>query len=279
MRLGQELHGGKNLGAFETKPLIVKLGGSVITDKRRRFAVKRAAIRRLSRELAAARGPLVVVHGGGSFGHPLASKYGIAAGYKEKSQLMGFSLTHRAMEKLNAHVVDALQKAGIPAVPIQPSACTVVSDGRIEFMELTSVRKMLELGLVPVLYGDAVSDQVKGMSIVSGDQLAVHLARELDATHVILGVDVDGVFIGDPKVRKGAKLVRTITPTNWPEVIKSLGEVGKLDVTGGMANKVRELLTLTEYGIEAEIVNVTKPNVLRRAILGERGLGTRITAG
>ncbi|MFQ6130038.1 MAG: kinase, partial [Candidatus Hadarchaeaceae archaeon] len=70
------------------KPLIVKFGGSVITDKRRRFAVKQATLRRLARELAAAKGPLVLVHGGGSFGHPMASKYKIAEGYRNNRQLM-----------------------------------------------------------------------------------------------------------------------------------------------------------------------------------------------
>lgn len=259
------------------RPLIVKLGGSVITDKSKKFTVRSAVLHRLCRELTAARGPLVVVHGGGSFGHPLASEYGIAAGYKEERQLMGFSLTRRAMEKLNAQVIDALQEAGIPAVSVQPSACAVVRDGRIESMELTPVRKMLDLGLVPVLYGDAVVDAVKGMSILSGDQLTVHLACELDAARVVVGIDVDGVFTADPKLQKKAKLVQKITPANWPEVVKSLGGVGKPDVTGGIANKVRELLTLTGRGIEAEIVNAAKPNVLKRAISGERGLGTIIT--
>jgi isopentenyl phosphate kinase len=144
-------------------------------------------------------------------------------------------------------------------------------------MELTPVRKMLDLGLVPVLYGDAVVDAVKGISILSGDQLTVHLACELDAARVVVGIDVDGVFTADPKLQKKAKLVQKITPANWPEVVKSLGGVGKPDVTGGIANKVRELLTLTGRGIEAEIVNAAKPNVLKRAISGERGLGTIIT--
>jgi len=260
------------------KPLIVKLGGSVITDKRRRFAVKRATLRRLARELAAAKGPLVLVHGGGSFGHPMASKYKIAEGYRNRRQLMGLSLTHRAMEKLNTHIIDALQDVGVPAMAIPPSACAVVEGGRIKSMELAHVRKLLELGLVPVLYGDAVPDLSKGMSILSGDQLIVHLARELGVSRVILGVDVDGVYTVDPKKKRGAKLMRRITLADRAKLMKSLGAAGGKDVTGGMANKVRELLALAERGMEAEIVNATKPGTLRRAILGERGLGTRVVA-
>lgn len=260
------------------RPLVIKLGGSVITDKRRKFRVKRVALRRLANELAAAKEPLIIVHGGGSFGHTVASKYNIAKGYENERQLMGFSLTRRAMEKLNAYVIDALKRAGLPAVAVQPSACVIVNDGRIESMELTPVRKLLELGIIPVLYGDAVPDLSKGINILSGDQLAVHLARELKASRVILGVDVDGVYITDPKVHKNAELVRMITPSVWREVAKSIGAAGGPDVTGGMANKVEELLTLTESGVEAEIVNAAKPGILKRAMLGGRGLGTTIKA-
>jgi isopentenyl phosphate kinase len=62
-------------------------------------------------------------------------------------------------------------------------------------------------------------------------------------------------------------------------VEKSLGRPEGPDVTGGIANKIKELLTLVEHGVEAEIVNATKPDVLKRAILGERELGTKITRG
>jgi len=258
-------------------PLIVKLGGSVITDKRKKFAVRRSVLKRLAGELAAAKKPLVIVHGGGSFGHPVASKYGIANGYKGKRQLMGLSLTHRAMEKLNSHVIDALQEAGVPAIAIQPSACAAVSDSRIQAMELAPVRKLLELGLVPVLYGDAVPDMSRGMSILSGDQLVVYLARELDAERVIICVDVDGVYTVDPKKRT-TKLIPFITPVSWPRVSRFIRVPQGPDVTGGMANKVRELLTLAEIDVEAEIVNAAKPGILKKAMSGERGLGTRITA-
>jgi isopentenyl phosphate kinase len=215
----------------------------------------------------------VVVHGGGSFGHPVASRYRIAEGYKDKSQLMGLSLTHRAMERLNADVVEALQKAGLPAVAIPPSACAVVSGGEIQSMELAPVRKLLELGIVPVLYGDAVPDLSRGMSILSGDQLVVYLALKLDASRVILGVDVDGVYTANPKEDRKAEIVRRITPAD-EKLIASLGAAEGKDVTGGMGNKVRELVTLAEQGVEAEIINATKPGILRRALQGERGLGT-----
>ena len=259
--------------------MIVKLGGSVITDKRRKFVVRRGVLRRLARELGAANCPLVIVHGGGSFGHPLASKYGLAKGFRGVEQLIGFALTHRAMERLNAHVVDALHRAKIPAVSVQPSACVVVEDGRIKSAELTPLRKLLELGLVPVLYGDVVPDMGKGMSILSGDQLVAKLSRELGVKRVILGVDVNGVYTVDPKIDKKAVLIEEINPSRWSSIEKRSKRGAEVDVTGGMANKVRELLKLVGFGVEAEIVNAMRPGTLERAISGERGLGTRVVVG
>lgn len=260
------------------KPLIVKLGGSVITDKRKPFTIKRSVIKRLARELKDVKGSLVIVHGGGSFGHPLALKYKIADGYHGKDQLMGVSLTHLAMEKLNKYLVEALQKEGIPAIAFQPSACVLSSNGRIKSMELRPLERMLALGLVPVLYGDVVFDVVKGISIVSGDQMVSYLARKLGASRVVFGVDVDGVFTSCPKKDSRAELLRVITPSDVGS-LASVWEGESGDVTGGMRAKVQELLELAKFGIEAEIVNAARPNVLREALLGKRGLGTVVTRG
>jgi len=60
--------------------------------------------------------PLIVVHGGGSFGHPVAKQYGINEGYKDSSQIIGFSKTHQAMTVLNNLVVDSLINQDIPAI-------------------------------------------------------------------------------------------------------------------------------------------------------------------
>lgn len=254
--------------------LIVKLGGSVITDKRKKFSIRWKTIKRLANELAAFKAPLILIHGGGSFGHPVASEYGIDKGYKRKRQLMGFSLTHRAMEKLNSFIIDSLHQAGLPAIAFQPSACFSVENGRIKSAQLEPLRKMLELGLIPVLYGDAVPDLAKGMSILSGDQIAAFLALELGIKRVIFGVDVDGVYTSDPKSNKNARFVPLITPKNWGGI--SCPQKGVMDVTGGIGAKVKELLALAEQGAEAEIINASRPGILKRAIAGEKGLGTRI---
>ena len=254
--------------------MVVKLGGSVITDKEREFSVRRGVLRRLARELRGVEG-MVLIHGGGSFGHPLAKRYGLTGGLRGPRQLRGFAEVRRAMERLNLCVLEELGREGLPAVPVPPSACCVLEGGRIKRMELEPVRRMMELGLLPVLYGDAVVDLKQGVNILSGDRLAVHLALQLGAPRVVLGVDVDGVFTGDPKRDPRAELLRVITPEEWKRRRPSFSSPG-WDVTEGMEGKVRELLELAKRGIEAQIVNASKRGVLGRAVRGDRSLGTLI---
>ncbi|TDA33501.1 MAG: amino acid kinase, partial [Hadesarchaea archaeon] len=121
----------------------------------------------------------------------------------------------------------------------------------------------------------AVVDLKQGVNILSGDRLAVHLALQLGAPRVVLGVDVDGVFTGDPKRDPRAELLRVITPEEWKRRRPSFSSPG-WDVTEGMEGKVRELLELAKRGIEAQIVNASKRGVLGRAVRGDRSLGTLI---
>lgn len=259
--------------------LTIKIGGSVITDKTKKFSIKEEVLERLARELADVSKKFVLVHGGGSFGHPLAMKYDIASGFTSEEQIEGFMKTHSAMERLNSTVLDALRTAGVPSFPIQTSACTTVTNDKILNIETQNLEKLLDLDIVPVLYGDCIPDLEKGMTILSGDQLVASLAQNLEASRVILGVDTDGVYNKDPKKNKNAELLSEITPESWEEISSSIDPSSVDDVTGGMMNKVRVFIDLAEKGIESQIVNAKKKGILKRAIRGDMGIGTRIIKG
>ncbi len=67
---------------------------------------------------------IVIVHGGGSFGHHHAADYGVST-TEGTHDVDGVQAIHGAMCRLNAAVVDALSGAGVPAVPVDPfSAAT-----------------------------------------------------------------------------------------------------------------------------------------------------------
>ena len=70
---------------------IIKLGGSVITDKSKKSFFKTNLMNNLSKEIKKANKKCIIVHGAGSFGHILAKKYKLNNGYKNNSQITGFS--------------------------------------------------------------------------------------------------------------------------------------------------------------------------------------------
>jgi len=262
---------------LSNKPVVLKLGGSVITRKEKPLTPNLSVMKQLAREISqAAVSRLVLVHGGGSFGHPLAKRYSLKEGYRDASQLLGFSKTHQAMVELNKMVVDALIQRNIPAVGLQPSSCVVTKSGRIHFMEDKPLKKLLESEFVPVLYGDTVLDIDLSFSILSGDQLVAYLAVLLNANRIIMGIDEDGLYSGDPKVDSSARLIRHATPQELKNIQQRLQKAKTPDVTGGMLGKIMELMPAVERGVPALIVNAAKPNNVFKALKGEGVVGTLI---
>jgi isopentenyl phosphate kinase len=245
------------------KPTVLKLGGSVITDKEKPLTPNLKAIERLAAEISRAKvSPLILVHGGGSFGHPVAERYNIAGGYVDPSQILGFSQTHLAMTLLNSWVMEALISHNIPAVE-----------------ELKPLKKMLKLGFVPVLYGDAVLDSEKGFAILSGDQLVSSLAIKLGARRIIMGADVDGLYTADPKADSSAQLISHLTLEELKSLKHKIEGSKATDVTGGMLGKIQEVKLAIEHDIETAIVNATKPLRVYKALKGEKVIGTIIEKG
>jgi len=262
------------------KPTVLKLGGSVITDKEKQLTPDLKAVERLADEISRAKIPsLILVHGGGSFGHPVAELYNIAGGYDDPSQILGFSQTHLVMTLLNSWVMEALIRHNIPAVEVNPSSCVVTKAGRIANMELEPLKKMLKLGFVPVLYGDAVLDSEKGFAILSGDQIVSSLAIKLGADRIIMGADVDGLYTADPKADSSANLIENITLEELKSLKHKIEGSKATDVTGGMLGKVQEIKIAIEHDIETVIVNATKPLRVYKALKGEKVTGTIIKKG
>jgi len=257
---------------------VLKLGGSVVTVKDEPMTADHESIRRLAEEIKAAwPTPLILVHGGGSFGHPVAEKYGIADGFISERQLPGYAKTHQAMIALNSIIVDALLDVGLPAISVTPSSFIMTQEGRITSMNLEIIGRLVVRGMLPVLYGDAVLDKKKGFSILSGDQLSVRVAVGMGASRLVFGADVDGVYTSNPKLVADAELIEHLSLENLESYIK-IGKALTTDVTGGMLGKVEETRDAVEAGIEVLICNATKPDFILKALRGEPVTGTVLTA-
>jgi isopentenyl phosphate kinase len=261
----------------EKRPVILKIGGSVITDKNGDLAAKTEIINRLAEEIKHANvGDLIIVHGGGSFGHPTAQKWGLKDGFKEPTQMLGFAETHHVMTVLNGLVMDALVWHEIPAVSVAPSCGFLTENGRIKSSDCTMVERMMRMGFTPVLYGDATLDEKLGFTVLSGDQLVTYLALKFNACKIVMGVDCDGLYDADPKTDKNAKMFQHLSLKELQALQGKLAKPANADVTGGIQGKVSELLPAVEKGIPVSIVNGAKTGRVYKALVGEKVEGTLI---
>jgi isopentenyl phosphate kinase len=242
---------------------VLKLGGSVITEKDRPETVDEPALAAAADAIAGFEGPLVVVHGGGSFGHPHAEAHGLSttAGTHDVAAVMD---VHGAMKALNDAVVDAIQARGVPAVPVHPlSAAARDADGRLTYHP-EAVATMLGEGFVPVCHGDGVAHAGAGVTVLSGDEVVASLAGSLAADRVGLCSTVPGVL------DDAGEVIDRID--SFEAVATHLGGSEATDVTGGMAGKVRALLDLP---VPASIFG---PEALGAFLRGE-AVGTLIDGG
>ncbi len=233
------------------RPVFLKLGGSLITDKRQSEAVRGDVLQRLAQEIAESRRrdptlPLVIGHGSGSFGHFHARQYGTRAGVQSAAEWLGFALTGDAAARLNRAVLSALLEAGIPAWSIQPGAMLRATDGTISRGLADNVNGALARGLVPVLFGDVLLDDQRGGTIASTEEIFTWLLPLLRPRLVVLAGEVDGIYSADPLLEPAATRIPLITPDTLTAIRQGLGGSHGVDVTGGMEAKVQQALAMVE---------------------------------
>ncbi len=251
--------------------ILVKLGGSVITDKSRLRAFRRASCERLARELRHCPS-LSLVHGAGSFGHIEAKKHSLHKGYTDDSQIEHVAAVQRDVRELNLKVLEALISNGIKAVSIPPAAAATFKSGAITCFEPGTFERVLDIGLAPVSFGDVVPDESMGFSICSGDLMMEAIAKAFEPKLVVFCADVDGVFDSDPKRSKKAKLLTEIDSSSLRELKRT--ESRHADVTGSIYGKLERMLAIAQHCEKCMIVNGNVPGRLEKAVGGQKVVST-----
>lgn len=256
--------------------LLVKLGGSVLTDKARLRTPRNAAIARLTKELAKLGDDVIVVHGAGSFGHVLARRYGLN-GPASPMKAKGAAAVQRDVRTLDALVVDGLMRAGLAPAVLPPSAILSLDDGRLASFDISPFRDYVRQGFTPVTFGDVVRDRTRGVSVCSGDILMLEIAKAFHPRCVVFAADVDGLYTKDPKRSKDAHLLLSVSPSDLSLI--DFGPAKGPDVTGGIEAKVRRMLEIASHADETIIVNGNVKNRVRDALRGRIVIGTRVAGG
>ena len=257
--------------------IFLKLGGSLITDKNQPETPRLDVLRRVAHEIAAARASqpglqLLLGHGSGSYGHQAASRFHTHLGAASETEWLGFVEVWRVANLLNRLVVDALLEAGMPAISFPPSASAVTEAGEIIELASEPIARALSAGLLPVVAGDVAFDRQRGSTIISTERVFARLADSLRPTHLLLaGVD-RGVFADYPQNKRIFDRLRESD-------LRPLTITGSAatDVTGGMADKVRQALAMARAvpGLQVRVFSGAEPGAIQSALTGET-VGTLI---
>lgn len=271
--------GGPTAATAET--VLIKLGGSLITDKTTPATPRVEVIERLAREIVDGgrelAGALVVGHGAGSFGHAAAERFGIHRGVESSEQLAGVVRTQEETMRLHRRVVEALRQAGALAFSFAPSSLMVSASGRPRGLGVEPLLLGLRLGLLPVIFGDVVMDREQGASICSTEVVFLALVRALrrrgwPVRRVLWMGETEGIYD-----RRGRTIPR-IAPGAARRAFAAVGRSGGIDVTGGMRHRLEVVLALARLGVGSWLLNGQVPGTLARALAGEEVSGTRVIA-
>jgi isopentenyl phosphate kinase len=253
---------------------LIKLGGSVITNKAKECCFKQDVMDRLAGEIRQANKQVIIIHGAGSFGHILAKQYKINDGYKRKKQLEGFALTQAMVQRLNNLVLASLHNHDIPAVSIPPHAVLSLSDHEPARIDFNIFKKYLALGFTPVTFGDVALDNQLGFSICSGDLLIQLLAAEFKPEKVIFVIDEDGLYSANPKINKNATFFENTTVKDLEKLTTSLD--AHADVTEGMKGKINTIKQIAKTGADTIILNGNIHNRLSDTLKGKKVRSTLV---
>lgn len=121
------------------KLILIKLGGSLITNKNKPYTAKPKVIYQSAKEIKKAHllgYKIIVSHGSGSFGHTLASKYGTADGIKKKKDIYGLCLVQQDAMAINRIVNKIFLKNKIPRLSFVPSSFSLAKKKNLEAFEV-----------------------------------------------------------------------------------------------------------------------------------------------
>ncbi|MGD0395937.1 MAG: isopentenyl phosphate kinase [Nitrososphaerales archaeon] len=244
------------------RAVIVKLGGSVITDKSKPFSYRSDVVSALAEEIASSDEKVLVVHGGGSFGHTVAKEQGISSD-EAAANAAAVSKTRGAMYDLDSLLCKTMTENKLFPYSFSPFD-VIAKAGRALVSQW--LRGLLKSGLTPVTFGD-VTPTPAGFRVLSGDLMVLELAKILEPERCIFALDADGVYEEGTRV-----IIPELSPSKIRKMHVSKGE----DVTGGMKLKLEVAAKIATLGISVCLVSGYRRNEFAKALKGLEFYGTVI---
>ena len=252
------------------RTILVKWGGSLVTDKATPQTARPEVLQRLARELAAflGRAPsdvrVVLGHGSGSFGHAAAHGSGLTSGAatgdresSERDVRRAATTTQLAAAQLHGLVHEALVQAGVSAFGLRPGSLLVADDGTPKLLNIEPLERALNLGCVALVHGDVVVDRSKGFTICSTERVLECLAAEL----VHLGRIEGAIWLGETAglLDENGSTILEVSPTQ--DVSRWIRDPRGVDVTGGMTHRIVTVRRFASQGVASILGNGLEPGL------------------
>ena len=261
--------------------VLLKLGGSLITDKDKPYTPRLDKLADLSQEIKAVLDSnpglhIILGHGSGSFGHVAAKKHGTRNGVQTREQWQGFAEVRFQAAELIRFVMESLFNAGVSAISFPPSSSIVSNNRKVMHHNILAMRKSMEAHLLPVVYGDVAFDESLGGTILSTEDVFKFLVEQFSPSRILLAGIEAGVWEDFPA---RTRLVKQIKLSDYEAMRAGIKGSASTDVTGGMKAKVEEMLSLIQHNknLTAQIFSAEESGFLSRALKGEN-VGTLLTA-
>lgn len=259
------------------KRVIVKIGGSFITDKNQPESLKEDRVQKIAREIATAfesgKISLLLTHGAGSYGHITAKDYQAQQGSHPHFGWQAFYQIRQDMMKMNLRILQLCAEEGLFPITVQPSAIAMARKGKLIFIDTRNIRFLLDSDQIPLIHGDIVLDEKQDFTIASTEDQIQKLSDYIFFHRIILISDVTGVLDAE------GKIIPIVDHRNYAKIINQLGGSAGLDVTGGMRSKVEQIFQLIQKNPSTRafiISGDSEPGIIAKTILGEARTGTMI---
>ncbi|MDC0203431.1 isopentenyl phosphate kinase [Candidatus Nitrosopelagicus sp.] len=241
--------------------ILIKLGGSIITNKQKPLSPRRKTIDKILKEIGKIKEPVIIVHGGGSYGHYWSVKYDMHT-KPAKTNPKGVAIVKNSMVELNKIILDSAVKNRINSYCLPPT--DFMNGNKAIKSKILTINDISKSGLTPITFGDALWFGQKKSYILSGDVIMTTIGKILKPRLSLFVLDVDGVY-SDLKTKE---LIHDFKKEK-PEI-----ENNKMDVTGGMTRKITEGNNMAKAGLKIFFVNGNKPKRITDAVSGKRFEGT-----
>jgi isopentenyl phosphate kinase len=241
--------------------ILIKLGGSIITNKGKPLSPRKKTIDNILKEIGKIKEPIIIVHGGGSYGHYWSVKYDMHT-KPAKTNPKGVAIVKNSMVELNKIILDSAVKNRINSYCLPPT--DFMNGNKAIKSKILTINDISKSGLTPITFGDALWFGQKKSYILSGDVIMTIIGKILKPRLSLFVLDVDGVY-SDLKTKR---LIHDFKKEK-PEIKNN-----KMDVTGGMTRKITEANNMAKAGLKIFFVNGNKPKRITDAISGKRFEGT-----